>query len=79
MALAHSELNQVRVTIKDMEGGLWIWLEQIIELQTTVTTLTNEVKELKNKGKDMEGRMCRCNIGILGVPEEPGSSSTASV
>lgn len=77
-ALACRELNQVRVTIKDMEGGLWTWFEQIIELQTTVTTLTNKVKELKNKVEDMEGRMRRCNR-ILGVPEEPGSSSTASV
>lgn len=27
----------------------------------------------------MEGRMHRCNIRILGVPEKPGSSSTAFV
>jgi len=37
------------------------------------------VEELKGKCEDLEGRMRRGNIRIVGVPEQPGSSSTTAV
>lgn len=51
----------------------------MVTLQTTVTKLTSQVDDLKEKCEDMEGRMRRGNIHIAGVPEQPGSSSPATV
>lgn len=48
-------------------------------LQTTVTVLKKEMTYLKNKCDDLAGRMRRCNIRILGVPETPDSSTTTAV
>ena len=77
-AAFHSEIDQVKTTIRDMETGLSAWSDEVVTLQTTVNTLKTEVAELRDKCEDMEGRAWRCNIRILGVPETPGSSSTTS-
>ncbi len=47
-ALARNKLDKIKATIKDMEGGISMWSDEVVELQTTVTTLTKEMKELKD-------------------------------
>lgn len=69
----------MKATVKDVESGLSTWTDEVVNLQTTVTSLQKELTDLRGKCEDMEGRMRRCNVRILGVPEEPNSSSTASV
>ncbi|KAK1892040.1 LINE-1 retrotransposable element ORF1 protein [Dissostichus eleginoides] len=48
-------------------------------LQTVVTTLKSQVKELQEKSEDMEGRMRRGNIRIVGVDEQPDSSTPEAI
>lgn len=78
-AVIRSEIDKMKTTISDMEEGLSTWTGEVTALQATVAELKMEVASLKEKSEDMEGRMRRCNVRIVGVAEEPGSSSTASV
>ena len=78
-AAIHSEMDKMKATIKDVEGGLSTWSDEVTTLQSVVADLKTEVAGLKGKCEDMEGRMRRCNIRILGVAETDGSSSTVSV
>lgn len=78
-AAIHSEINQVRAKVSEVEDGLTTWSDEVAALQTTVTNLTAEMTGLREKCEDMEGRMRRCNVRILGVAETNGSSSTAYV
>lgn len=79
MAAVRSEIDQVKVTLRDVEGGLSTWSDEVTVLQSTVTGLKSELAVLRDKCADMEGRMRRCNIRIIGVAETDGSSSPASV
>ena len=79
MATVHSEVDQLKTSLKDVEGGLSTWSDEVSTLQTTVADLKAEVAELREKCSDMEGRMRRNNIRILGVPETSGSCSTSAV
>ena len=65
--------------MKALEGGLSVWTDEVILLQTTITDLKKQVEDLKEKCEDIEGRMRRGNIRIMGVVEEPGSSSPTAV
>ncbi len=78
-AAIHSEIDHMKTTIKEVEGGLSAWSHEVTTLQNVVTDLKAEVTVLRGKYEDMEGRMRRCNIRILGVAETDGSSSTVSV
>ncbi len=78
-AAIHSEIDHMKTTIKEVEGGLSAWSDEVTTLQYVVTDLKAEVTVLRGKCEDMEGRMRRCNIRILGVAETDGSSSTVSV
>lgn len=77
--LTRTDIEQMKTTIKDMEGSMSTWTDEVNELQAVVSTLKSELKELRDKSEDMEGRMRRCNIRIVGVAEGPGSASTQSV
>lgn len=77
--LMRTDIEQMKTTIKDMEGSMSTWTDEVNELQAVVGTLKSELKELRDKSEDMEGRMRRCNIRIVGVAEGPGSASTQSV
>lgn len=77
-ALKH-EIDQAKASIKDVEGGLSAWSDEVVNLQETVNEMKTEIAGLKAKCEDMEGRSRRCNIRIIGVPETPDSSSTTSV
>lgn len=78
-AMTCREIDQVKATVKEVESGLSLWSDEVTTLQDTVTNLQKDVTELKSKCEDMEGRMRRCNVRILGIPEDPNSSSTTSV
>lgn len=78
-AALKSEIDQVKVSIKEVEGGLSAWSDEVAALQNSVSEMKAEMAELKSKCEDMEGRMRRCNIRIIGVPETPDSSTTTSV
>lgn len=77
--LMRTDIEQMKTTIKDMEGSMSTWTDEVNELQAVVGTLKSELKELRDKSEDMEGRMRRCNIRIVGVAEGPESASTQSV
>lgn len=78
-AVLSAEIDQMRGTIKEVEDGLSVWSNEVTTLKNTVKELRAEMAGLKEKCEDMEGRMRRCNIRIIGVPETPDSCSTASV
>lgn len=50
-AVIQSEIDQMKTTIQDMETGISTWSDEVVRLQ--------------DKIKDMEGRSRRCNIRIL--------------
>ncbi|GAA6107512.1 uncharacterized protein LOC124626348 [Tachysurus ichikawai] len=70
-AALRSELDQVKASVNDIEGGFSNWSNEVVALQSTVGELKSELKELKVKCEDLKGRMRRCNVRILGVPETP--------
>ncbi len=51
----------------------------MVDLKQTVAEFKNQMEDLKEKCKDLEGQMRRGNIRITGVDEKPGSSSTTAV
>lgn len=65
----HSEKDQMKNTIEETEGGLSTQSDKVTTLQTVVTDLKAEMIMLREKCEDMEGRIWRCNIRILGVAE----------
>ncbi len=78
-AALKSEIDQMKVSIKEVEGGLSAWSDEVATLQRSMSDMKAEIAVLKTKCEDMEGRMRRCNIRIIGVPETPDSSTTTSV
>lgn len=73
------EIDDVKATVKDLGSGLSTWSDEVTSLQTTVTSLKKDVTDLKSKCDELEGRMRRCNIRILGIPETPDSSTPTAV
>uniref|UniRef100_A0A3B1JGB4 L1 transposable element RRM domain-containing protein n=1 Tax=Astyanax mexicanus TaxID=7994 RepID=A0A3B1JGB4_ASTMX len=70
-----SEIQAVRLEI----SRLSTWSDEVTSLQTAVTCLQSQVEKLKEKNEDLEGRMRRGNIRIVGVDEQPESSSPVAV
>ncbi|ROI15648.1 hypothetical protein DPX16_20186 [Anabarilius grahami] len=60
--LMRTDIEQMKATIKDMEGSMSTWTDEVNEIQAVVSTLKTELKELRDKAEDMEGRMRRCNV-----------------
>lgn len=71
------DIDQVNVRVTDMKDGLSAWSDEVVILRDTVAELKGEIKGLKEKCEDMEGRMRRCNVRIIGVPETESSSTVA--
>lgn len=74
-----SEMDRMRGDIKDMEGVLSTWSDEVTSLQTAITSLRSQVGKLTEKNEDLEGRMRRGNVRIVGVDEQPDSSSPTAV
>lgn len=74
-----SEIDKMRANIQEVDGGLSTWSDamQNTVMQNTVTEFKNQVKELKEKCEDLEGRMRKANIA--GVAGKLGSSFTTAV
>lgn len=77
--LLHADLDQVKLSVKEVEGGSSTWSNKVVALRSTVMELKDEVHQLRRKCEDMEGHMRRCNVRIIGVPEAPESSSATAV
>lgn len=74
-----SEIDHLKVDIRDAKDGLSSWSDEVATLQTTVADLQSQVVTLKDRCEDMEGRMRRCNIRIVGIDEQQGSSAPEAV
>lgn len=74
-----AEVDHVKANVVAMEEGLSEWSDNVVDLQGKVSTLETQVAVLKEKCEDMEGRMRRGNIRIIGVPELQGSSTPGAV
>ncbi|XP_038154320.1 uncharacterized protein LOC119791981 [Cyprinodon tularosa] len=75
----HAELDHMKSNVGAVEKGLSTWTDEVVSTQRTVKDLEKLVGELRDKCEDLEGRMRRGNIRIMGVAERPGSSSPAAV
>lgn len=49
----------MKVTIREVEGGLSTWSDKVTTLQSVVTDLKAEMTVLRGNCEDMEGRMRR--------------------
>lgn len=74
-----AEIASIETDIEDLKGGLSSWSDEVNTLQTTVTELQSELVKLRDKCEDMEGRLRRGNIRIVGVEEQPDSASPKEV
>lgn len=74
-----ARFNTVETDIQEVKDGMSTWSDDITELQATVKGLQSEVKSLRDKCEDMEGRMRRGNIRIVGIDENPNSSRPSEV
>lgn len=75
----HTEIDHVKANVRAVEEGMSTWSDEVVSVQTTTTDLMKQVKKLKEKCEDMEGRMRRGNIRIMVVAEQPGSGSPTAV
>lgn len=73
------ELEAVKSTVEDVEGGLSMWSDETTTLKGTVATLEKQIETLNKKQLDMESRMRRGNVRIAGIDEKSSSSSPAAV
>lgn len=62
-----------------MKGRLVTWSDEVVSLQSTVTSLQKQVVTLKDRRENMEGRMRWGNIRITAIDERPDSSSLTAV
>lgn len=72
-------LKLINKTVTDMEQGLSTSLDDVITLQTTVGEFETDMASLRDQYVNLESRMRRFNIRIMGVAGDPGLSSTTSV
>ncbi|MEQ2303769.1 hypothetical protein AMECASPLE_020260 [Ameca splendens] len=72
--LLRADLDQVKLSVKEVEDGLSTWSDEVVALRNTVLELKDKVNGLRKKCEDTEGRMRRCNVRIIGVPETPEST-----
>lgn len=68
--LTQTEIEQMRAAMKDVEGGM-----SAVRRCGNFANYYNQSYKCDN----MEGRVRRCNIQILGVAKGPGSTSTDSL
>lgn len=78
-AAIRAEVDQVKANVVAVEKGLSDWCDQVAEMQGRVITFEAQVATLNEKCEDMEGRMRRIGLGIVGVPELPGSSAPDAI
>lgn len=64
-----NKLDAHGVTLSDLERGATDHSTRISELEANVGSLTTRVAFLDNRCEDMESRMRRNNIRLLGIPE----------
>ncbi|CAI5684895.1 unnamed protein product [Oreochromis niloticus] len=62
-------INAQGTTIKDLELSATTCSDDLTSLQSAVSVLTEEFRQLQAKCEDLEGRSRRNNIHLIGVPE----------
>lgn len=77
LAVFYTELDTVKITVSDMEQGLSACSDDMTTLQAMVKKLETDVASLKEQC--IHFFMQRSNIRIMGVAEDPGSSSASLV
>uniref|UniRef100_A0A3Q1ENL4 L1 transposable element RRM domain-containing protein n=1 Tax=Acanthochromis polyacanthus TaxID=80966 RepID=A0A3Q1ENL4_9TELE len=74
-----AEVDNVKANVSAVEEGLSKWSDHMVQMQAKVSMLETEVTVLKEKCEDLEGRMRRGNIRIIGVLEQQGSSTPEAI
>ncbi|KAF7701808.1 hypothetical protein HF521_001091 [Silurus meridionalis] len=72
-------VRELKGTVVEMERSLSVCTDDIAVMQRDIHRLTAEYNKLHTKYEDLEARSRRNNVRIIGVPEGPNSSTTASV
>ncbi|KAF7692636.1 hypothetical protein HF521_010246 [Silurus meridionalis] len=78
-AANEAAVRELKGTVVEMERSLSVCTDDIAVIQHDIHRLTAEYNKLETKCKDLEARSRRDNVRIIGVPEGPNSSTTASV
>lgn len=78
-AATDATISELKDTVGEMEHALTECSDDIVAMKTTIKSLTANVDKLENKCEDLESRLRRNNIRILGVPEGPDTCTTAAV
>lgn len=73
------EVDNMKANVTTIEEGLSTWSDHVVEMQGKAAALETQVSKLIEKNEDLEGRMRRGNIRIIGVPEVHGSSAPQAI
>lgn len=76
---ASARFDAIETDLQEVKDDMSSWSDDITTLQKTVKTLQSEVMSMRDKCEDMEGRMRRGNIRVVGLVEQPNSSSPAEL
>lgn len=69
---ANQELKLHATSIRSLEDGANHYSDRVVELETQLTSLSSQVKQLTSKAEDLESRQRRDNLRIIGVEESFG-------
>lgn len=78
-AAVSARFDTIETDIQEVKDATSVYSDDVTTLQNTVKGLQSEVRLLRDKCEDMEGRMRRGNIRIVGIDEQPNSSSPSEV
>lgn len=79
LAATKLDVNELRGTVTEMERSLSIYTDDTVSLKNKVESLSVKVTTLENKCEDLEGRSRRNNVRIVGLSEQHGPVTAASI
>lgn len=71
---ANQELKLQATSIRELTEGANQYSDRVVELESKVTSLSSQMKQMTDKVEDLESRQRRDNCRILGVDENFGDS-----
>lgn len=79
LAATKSDVSALSRTVTEMEESLSTYTDDVVVLKSKVESLSTKVIALENKCEDLESRSRRNNVRIIGLSEQQGPITTASI
>lgn len=79
LAATKADVSELRGTVCEMESSLTIFTDDVVSLKDKVEGLSKRVVSLESKCEDLESRSRRNNVRIIGLSEQYGPVTGASI